>query len=78
LCALIANPTTKNTKRITFSISTTDCSHGGQKRFVPRDLIEPLERYKAVVYSGLLRFDYFKELGDGERCGTVEEAFEVR
>lgn len=45
---------------------------------MPRDLIEPLERYKAVVYSGLLRFDYFKELGDGERCGTVEEAFEVR
>jgi hypothetical protein len=78
LFVLLANPTTKNIKRVTFSISTTDCSHEGQKRYVSLDLIEALDRYRAVVYSGSLPFDYFREIGEGERCGNVEEAFSVQ
>jgi hypothetical protein len=77
LFVLLANPTTKNIKRVTFSISTTDCSHEGQKRYVSLDLIEALDRYRAVVYSGSLPFDYIKDIGAGEKCGIVEEAFSI-
>ena len=44
------------------------------KRFIALDLIEPLDRYRKVLYSGLLPFDYDKEIGKGERCGVVEQA----
>ena len=74
----LANPTRHTIKRITFSISNENCVKNGTKRFVSLDLIEPLDRYRAAVYSGSLPFDYFKEVGDGEKCGIVEEAFSAR
>ena len=46
-----------------------------QARLTGLGHIEPLDRYRAVVYSGSLPFDYFKEIGEGERCGIVEEGF---
>jgi len=74
----LANPTRHTIKRITFSISNDNCVKNGTKRFVSLDLIEPLDRYRAAVYIGSLPFNYFKEVGDGEKCGIVEEAFLVR
>lgn len=74
----LANPTRHTIKRITFSISNENCVKNGTKRFVSLDLIEPLDRYRAAVYSGSMPFNYAKEVGDGERCGTVEEAFAIR
>jgi hypothetical protein len=71
----LANPTRHTIKRITFSISNENCIKNGTKRFVSLDLIEPLDRYRAAVYSGTLPFNYSKEVGDGEKCGIVEEAF---
>ena len=78
LFVLLANPTRHTIKRITFSISNENCIKNGTKRFVSLDLIEPLDRYRAVVYSGLLPFDYDKEIGKGERCGVVEHAYSDR
>ena len=74
----LANPTRHTIKRITFSISNDNCIKNGTKRFVSLDLIEPLDRYRAAVYSGSMPFNYAKEVGDGEKCGIVEEAFAVR
>jgi len=71
---LLVNPTDQDIKKITFSLSNADCHHTSKKVYLSLDLVEPLDRYRAVVYSGLLPFDYVKEYGNGERCGVIEEA----
>lgn len=72
---VLANPTNQKITKITFSISTTDCHHDGKKQYIVLELLEPLDRYRTVVYTGALPFDYTKEIGDGERCGIVEAVF---
>lgn len=72
---VLANPTRKNIKKVVFSLSTTDCQHDGKKQYMVLELLEPLDGYRSVVYSGPLPFDYVKEFGEGERCGVVEQAF---
>jgi hypothetical protein len=75
---VLANPTDRDIKKITFSLSNSYCDQHGKKVYLSLDLIEPLDRYRAVVYSGLLPFDYNKEYGAGEKCGIVEEAYVLR
>ena len=77
LSILLVNPTDQDIKKITFSLSNSYCDHPGKKVYLSLDLIEPLDRYRTVVYSGLLPFDYNKEYGAGEKCGIVEEVFAI-
>jgi hypothetical protein len=74
---VLAIPTDRDIKKITFSLSNSYCDHPAKKVYLSLDLIEPLDRYRTVVYSGLLPFDYSKEVGDGEKCGIVEEVFAI-
>ena len=75
LSILLVNQTDQDIKKITFSLSNSYCDHPSKKVYLSLDLTEPLDRYRTVVYSGSLPFDYHKEYGAGERCGIVEEAF---
>ena len=71
---LLVNDTDQEIKRVTFSLSNLSCNQKGKKYNFSLELIEPLDRYRSVVYSGLLPIDYDKEIGKGERCGTIAAA----
>ncbi len=77
LYIVLKNPSDKDIKRLTFSLTENECAKKGNKRFMTLELLEPLDRYRKVLYSGPLPFDYDKEIGKGERCGVIEEALQL-
>jgi len=77
LYIVLKNPSDKEIKKVRFSLTENECVKNGSKLFMTLELLEPLDRYRTVVYTGLLPFDYNKEYGAGEKCGIVEDVFAI-